>query len=338
MKAKSEKIPLIEDDVLVRAREIFRLEIIAAQKVALRLNGQFVKAVKTILEAPGKIVFVGAGKSGLIAQKVAATLRSTGMVALFLHPNDAAHGDLGMVTDGDVVILISKSGETEEVRELIPALRRRNVTLIAMVGEESSRIAQLSDIWLDVGVEREACPVGLAPTSSTTVMLLMGDALAAVLMQLRGITQDDFAINHPGGSLGKRLLLAVGDMMYGGELNPVCGPDTPMSDVLVLLTKSTLGGINVVDADSKLLGIITDGDVRRGIQRLGEKFLQTPAKEIMTVDPVHVHHTDKAIDALLKMENRPSQIHVTPVVDDDHRAVGMIRLHDLIRAGIRPDR
>ncbi|MFH0881905.1 MAG: KpsF/GutQ family sugar-phosphate isomerase, partial [bacterium] len=297
MKAKTERISLNEDDVLVRAREIFRLEIIAEQKAAQRLNGQFVKAVRAILDAPGKIVFVGAGKSGLIAQKVAATLRSTGMVAVFLHPNDAAHGDLGMVTDGDVVILISKSGETEEVRELIPALRRRDVTLIAMVGVESSRIAQLSDIWLDVGVEREACPVGLAPTSSTTVMLLMGDALAAVLMQLRGITQDDFAINHPGGSLGKRLLLAVGDMMYGGELNPVCGPDTPMSDVLVLLTKSTLGGINVVGSEGQLLGIITDGDVRRGIQRLGAKFLQTPARDIMSADPVHVHTSDKAIDA-----------------------------------------
>lgn len=257
---------------------------------------------------------------------------------MFLHPNDAAHGDLGMVSEGDVVILISKSGETEEVRDLIPAFKRRGVTLVAMVGEESSRIAQASDIWLDVGVEREACPVGLAPTSSTTVVMLMGDAIAAVLMQLRGFTQEDFAKNHPGGSLGKRLLLDVGDMMYSGELNPVCGPETPMADVLVLLTQSTLGGINVADADGRLLGVITDGDVRRGIQKAGAKFLETPAKEIMTAEPVHVHTRDKAIDALLLMENRPSQINVLPVVDDDHKAVGMLRLHDLIRTGIRPDR
>lgn len=326
------------EDILIRAREIFRLEIIAAQKVAQRLERPFADTVQAILDAPGKVVLVGVGKSGLIAQKIAGTLRSTGVVSMFLHPNDAAHGDLGVVSEGDVVILISKSGETEEVRELIPAFRRRGVTLVAMVGEESSRIAQASDIWLDVGVEREACPVGLAPTSSTTVMMLMGDAIAAVLMQLRGFTQEDFAKNHPGGSLGKRLLLDVGDMMYSGELNPVCGPEAPMSDVLVLLTKSTLGGVNVADAEGKLLGIITDGDVRRGIQRLGEKFLQTPAKDVMTADPVHVHTSDKAIDALLLMENRPSQIHVMPVVDDDHKAVGMLRLHDLIRTGIRPDR
>jgi len=338
MKRDVEVATLNGEDILVRAREIFRLEIIAAQKVAQRLNGQFVEAIRLILEAPGKIIFVGAGKSGLIAQKVAATMRSTGLVALFLHPSDAAHGDLGMVAEGDVVILISKSGETEEVRDLIPAFKRSGAKLIAMVGEESSRIAQASDAWLDVGVEREACPIGLAPTSSTTVMLLMGDALAAVMMQLRGITQDDFAKNHPGGSLGKRLLLDVGDMMHGGELNPVCGTDTPMSDVVVLLTQSTLGGVNVVDGEGRLLGIITDGDVRRGIQRLGSMFLQSPAKDIMTKEPVHVHTSDKAIDALLLMENRPSQIHVMPVVDDDHKAVGMLRLHDLIRTGIRPDR
>jgi arabinose-5-phosphate isomerase len=326
------------EDILIRAREIFRLEIIAAQKVAQRLGDSFAHTVQAILRSPGKLIFVGTGKSGLIAQKIAGTMRSTGIVAMFLHPNDAAHGDLGMVSEGDVVILISKSGETEEIRDLIPALKRRKVTLIAMVGEESSRIAQASDIWLDVGVEREACPVGLAPTSSTTVTMLVGDALAAVMMQLRGFTQEDFAKNHPGGSLGKRLLLAVGDMMYGGELNPVCGPDTLMRDVLILLTKSTLGGINVADESGKLLGIITDGDVRRGIQKTGAGFLDTAAREIMTANPVHVHTSDKAIDALLLMENRPSQIHVLPVVDDEHRAVGMLRLHDLIRAGIRPDR
>lgn len=325
-------------DILERAREIFNLEIEASCAVRDRLNGRFVEAVQAILEARGKIILIGAGKSGLIAQKVAATLRSTGMVALFLHPGDAAHGDLGMVTEGDVVILISKSGETEELRDLIPALRRKKTLLIAMVGEESSRIAQAADIWLDVGVEREACPIGLAPTSSTTVTMLMGDALSAVLTQLRGISSEDFAKNHPGGSLGKRLLLDVSDMMHGGENNPVCSPDTPMSDVLVQLTRRALGGVNVTDGDGLLLGIVTDGDVRRGIQKLGGGLLTARALEIMTVNPTVVHDTDKAIDALLLMENRPSQITVLPVVNGDGVCVGMIRLHDLIRAGIRTGR
>ncbi len=325
-------------DILQRAQEIFDQEIEAARAVRDRLNGRFVDAVRALRQTEGKVIFIGAGKSGLIARKVAATLRSIGYVALFLHPSDAAHGDLGMVSEGDVTILISKSGETEEVRELIPALRRKKTTLIAMVGEESSRIAREADIWLDVGVEREACPIGLAPTSSTTVTMLMGDALAAVLTQLGDVTTEDFARNHPGGSLGKRLLLNVHDMMYAGEDNPVCGPDLPMSEVLVLLTNHALGGINVVENGGKLLGIITDGDVRRGIQRLGGEFLKSPAKEVMTPSPVSVRNTDKAIDALLLMENRPSQIHVLPVVDSHDRCVGMIRLHDLIRTGIRTGR
>lgn len=326
------------DTILDRAREIFNLEIDAACAVRDRLNGRFIKAVQAILDTRGKVIFVGAGKSGLIAQKVAATMRSTGVVALFLHPSDAAHGDLGMVTEGDVVILISKSGETEEVRDLIPALRRKKALLIAMVGEESSRIARAADIWLDVGVEREACPIGLAPTSSSTVTLLMGDALAAVLMQLRGVTSEDFAKNHPGGSLGKRLLLDVSDLMHGGENNPTCTPDAPMSEVLVLLTRRALGGVSVVDGDGKLLGVVTDGDVRRGIQKKSGDFLTAPAQEIMTANPIVAHADDKAIDALLLMENRPSQITVLPVVDKAGRCVGLIRLHDLIRTGIRTGR
>jgi len=327
-----------ENDILKRAKEIFDLEIDASQAVRDRLNGHFVEAVRAILDTEGKVILIGAGKSGVIAQKVAATLRSTGTVALFLHPSDAAHGDLGMVSEGDVAILISKSGETEEVRDLIPALRRRGATLIAMVGEELSRITRAADIWLDVGVEREACPIGLAPTSSTTVTMLMGDAIAAVLMQLRGFTQQDFAKNHPGGSLGKRLLLAVADLMYSDDDNPTCGPDTPMSEVLVRLTQSAMGGITIVDEKKHILGIITDGDVRRNLQVLGADFLTSPAKDVMTSDPIHVHETSKAIDALLIMENRHSQITVLPVVNDAHECVGILRLHDLIRAGIRPGR
>ncbi len=326
--------------IIERAREIFDLEIAAAQDVRGRLGEGFVETVKAIMalngHGKGKVIFVGAGKSGLIANKINATFRSTGIVSLFLHPNDAAHGDLGVVSSGDVVVLISKSGETDELIDLVPALRNKEVTLIAMVGDESSRLAKLADIWVDVSVEREACPIGLAPTSSTTVTMLMGDALAAVLMQLRGFTPDDFARNHPGGSLGKRLLLAVSDLMHHGQDNPLTDPDTPMEIVLDILSHTALGGVSVVNKEGKLLGIITDGDVRRGILRLGADFLRAHASEVMTVAPVHVHADDKAIDALLLMENRPSQIMVLPVVDEDNRCVGILRLHDLVQTGLKP--
>ncbi|MDP8207370.1 MAG: KpsF/GutQ family sugar-phosphate isomerase [Candidatus Electryonea clarkiae] len=327
-----------DQEIINRARQIFELELSAAHAVKDRLNSGFAEAVRVILDRKGKVVLIGAGKSGLIASKVNATFRSTGIVSIFLHPNDAVHGDIGVVSEGDVVILISKSGETDELLDLIPSLRHRGATLIAMVGEESSRLVRQADIWIDVGVEREACPIGLAPTSSTTVTMLMGDALAAVLMQLRGVTQDDFAKNHPGGSLGKRLLLDVSDLMHSDEDNPVAAPDTPMAEILYDLTHSALGGISVIDDEKKLLGIVTDGDVRRGIQKLGADFLESPVKDIMTENPVHAKASDKAIDALLLMEHRPSQIMVLPVVDDENHCVGLLRLHDLIRAGLKTER
>ncbi len=325
-------------DILDRAREIFDLEIAAARAVRERFGEGFIKTVEAILDGSGKVVLIGAGKSGLIAAKVNGTLRSTGIVSIFLHPNDAAHGDLGVVSAGDVVILMSKSGETEEVLDLIPALRAKNVTLIAMVGEEGSRLARAADIWIDVGVEREACPIGLAPTSSTTVTMLMGDALAAVLMQLREFAPDDFAKNHPAGSLGKRLLLDVADIMHSGEENPIVKPDAPMSEALVMMTGYALGAVNVVDEDGFLLGILTDGDVRRGIQKLGDSFLHSEAEKVMTPDPIRVKKDDKAIDALYLMEERKSQIAVLPVVDNENRCVGTLRLHDLVRKGLRTDK
>ncbi len=330
---------MIKDEsvnILSRAREIFDLEISAAEAVKNRLGKSFADAVQLILENRGKVILVGVGKSGNIAAKIAATLRSTGIVSFFLHPSDAAHGDLGMVAEGDVVILISKSGETEEILDLVPILSHRGAKLIAMVGSEQSRLAKLADIWIDVGVEREACPIGLAPTSSTTVTMLMGDALAAVLMQLRGVTQDDFAKNHPAGSLGKRLLLNVSDLMHSGDANPKALSTITMDEAVIIMTHTALGGLNIVDEEGKLLGIITDGDVRRGIQKLSSNFLKTQAQEVMTCNPVCVSPTDKAIDALLLMENRPSQIMILPVVDSEGRCVGMLRLHDLVQAGLRP--
>lgn len=326
---------LNRDDIIQRARQIFDLEIQAAEAVKQRIGNGFLDAVELLHDHRGKVILAGAGKSGNIASKVAATFRSLGIVSLFLHPSDAFHGDLGLVTEGDVVILISKSGETDELIELIPVLRHRGAKLIAMVGSESSRLARACDIWIDVGVEREACPIGLAPTSSTTVTMLMGDALAAVLMQLRNVTPADFARNHPGGSLGKRLILDVGDLMHSDAENPVTNPDTAMSEVIVLMTHYALGGVNVVNEKGKLLGIVTDGDVRRGIQRLGSEFINARVREIMTVDPVSIFPDEKAIDALLLMENRPSQIMLLPVVDHEGRSIGMLRLHDLIQSGLK---
>ncbi|MBZ0266349.1 KpsF/GutQ family sugar-phosphate isomerase [bacterium] len=326
---------ITRENILNRAKEIFNLEIQAAQAVADRLGDGFVATVKAFHENQGKVIFVGAGKSGIVGSKVAATLRSIGIVSLFLHPADAMHGDLGMVSPGDIVVLISKSGETDEVLDLIPMLKARKAKLIAMAGAEDSRLSRLADIWLDVSVEREACPIGLAPTSSTTVTMLMGDALAAVLMQIRGVTPDDFAKNHPGGMLGKRLTLAVSDLMYKGADNPTVLPDELMSDVLDKLTHTALGGVSVVDEKQSLLGIVTDGDVRRGIQNRASDFLETAVSDVMTKDPVHVHQDSKAIDALLIMENRPSQIMVLPVVNERQQCVGLLRLHDLIQAGLR---
>ncbi len=278
------------------------------------------------------MVVVGVGKSGVIAQKIAQTLTSTGTVAIFLHPSDALHGSLGMITTGDVVIALSNSGETEEIIALLPALKARQVPIISIVGNTYSTLARQSDAVLDASVDQEACPLNLAPTTSTTVALAIGDAIAMTLMESRGLTPEDFAVNHPGGRLGKRLTVRVSDLMHE---SPNVSAASGWLDVVKSISKNSLGAVNVVDQDNRLVGIVTDGDLRRTIERVAETGLDgLTAEQMMTSGPVTATAEMLAYDALQLMENRPSQISVLPVIDSNGRCVGLLRLHDIVRSGL----
>ncbi|HKP47721.1 MAG TPA: KpsF/GutQ family sugar-phosphate isomerase [Pyrinomonadaceae bacterium] len=316
--------------------ELLRLEADALQKCAKRLDyAQVTRALELLMASRGKIVLIGMGKSGLIARKIAATLTSTGSVAVYLHPADGLHGDLGIVTADDAVIVLSHSGETDELTAMLPYLKRRQVPVIAIVGNLSSTIANNVDVVLDASVDREACPFNLAPTTSTTVALAIGDALALTLMQLKGLTSEDFALNHPAGRLGKRLSLRVSDLMHSGADNPKVLPDTSWLEVVTSITRGGLGAVNVIDETGLLAGIITDGDLRRAIQkRKPDELEDLSAKDFMTASPVTVLPDELAYSALQFMENRPSQISVLPVVDGAKQCLGLLRLHDLVRSGL----
>lgn len=280
------------------------------------------------LQSGGKIVVTGVGKSGKVGQKVAATLCSTGSLAIFLHPTEGLHGDLGVLSANDVVMLFSYTGNTEELVRLLPSLREKGVPIVGIGGNAQSKLAQACDAWIDGSVEQEACPHNLAPTSSTTLALALGDALALALMQLRGFAAQDFAHNHPGGSLGKRLNLRVSDVMHQGNAVSTVSALASMDEVVVAATQRPLGGVLVVEG-AKLLGIITEGDIRRALKHR-EKFFQLKAGEVMTAQPIAVSPTTLAKAALEMMENRPKQISVLPVVDDQGHWQGIVRIHDLI--------
>jgi arabinose-5-phosphate isomerase len=318
--------------------ELLRAESEAISQAAARLQAAEVDRVVTILKScKGKIVLLGVGKSGIIAQKIAATMTSSGTAALYLHPSDALHGGLGIVSTEDVVVLLSNSGETDELLQLLPYLRRREVPLVAIVGKVSSSIARQVDAVLDASVDQEACPLNLAPTASTTVALAIGDALAMTLMRAKGLTEDDFASNHPAGQLGKRLTLRVADLMHGGKENPTIGIESAWMEIISTITHYGLGAVNVVEKDGRLAGIITDGDLRRSLQRIGSAdlaFANLKCDHLMTPNPVVTSPEMLAFDALRLMEERPSQINVLPVVDDDRVCVGLIRLHDIVRSGL----
>jgi arabinose-5-phosphate isomerase len=316
--------------------ELLRIEANAVLEAADRLDLEaFRKAVDIVAQCTGKTVLTGAGTSGLIAGKIAATLTSTGTPAAFLHPSDALHGGLGSVSEREVVIAISNSGETGEILALLPYLRNRAVPLVAIVGNLRSTLAGASDVALDATAEREACPFNLAPTSSTTVALAIGDALAVTLLQVKGLTPEAFALNHPSGRLGRRLTLRVVDLMHGGERRPAIGPGASWLEVIQAISDGTLGAVAVVQDGERLIGIVTDGDVRRAIQRTApENLTAMTAATIMTPDPVTVGPQVLAYDALQRMEDRPSQIPVLPVVDDDGVCVGLLRVHDIVRAGV----
>jgi arabinose-5-phosphate isomerase len=324
----------MDDKRLVEfAGEVFDIEINAIRQTRARLGESFVKAVRLIIERKGKVVTSGVGKSGIVARKIAATLASTGTQAIFLHPVEGIHGDLGMVSASDVGLFISKSGRTEELVKLAPSLRKAGVPIISISMDTESPLAKESDLVLQIAIEREACPMNLAPTSSTTATLVLGDALAAALLEVRGFKKEDFAIFHPGGSLGRRLTLRVADVMHSGEENPLIGPEASMSEAILEMTSKGMGAVNVVDGDGRQAGIITDGDLRRAVIKY-PNLLQMQAKELMTKNPVSVKSGDMAVDAMILMEDRPSQIYVLPVEDDDGKIVGIIRLHDLVRAGL----
>ena len=312
-------------------KRVVQIEAEAVSALASRIDDAFEAAIRILFEAKGRVIITGMGKSGIIARKIAATMNSTGTPAVFLHPSDAFHGDLGMVQKDDVVICISKSGDTSEIRQLLPVFRRLGVPIISMVGKKGSDLAAASNAVLDISVKEEACPHDLAPTSSTTAALVMGDALAITLLQMRNFSREDFAMFHPGGNLGKQLLLQVEHLMISGRGVPVVPGTVSLSDAIVEMTSKRLGATCVVSPEGKLEGIITDGDLRRLLQTK-ESITHLTATQAMSRNPKTVRKGILAVVALEEME----QFKITQlvVVDDDHKPVGIVHLHDLVKAGI----
>ena len=320
--------------MLEHARDVLRMEAEAILELVPRIDENFAAAVSLILECQGRTVITGMGKSGLIGRKMAATLASTGTPSFYLHPAEGIHGDLGMVTAADVVIALSNSGETGEVLNILPSLRRIGAKIIAMVGNANSTLGKNADVILDVGVSKEACPLGLAPTSSTTAALAYGDALALALLKKHNFTASQFAIFHPGGSLGRKLLLTVGNIMHKGDENPTVLADTTVQDALFVITDKGLGAVSVVDENGIMQGVLTDGDIRRGLSK-GVDFLQRPVRELMTANPKTITQDKLAAQALHLMEsNKPKPITVLPVLDENRKVIGLLHMTDLVRQGV----
>ncbi len=315
------------------AKRVLQIEADAVLALMPRLDGDFSRAVKAILACEGRVVVTGMGKSGLICQKIAATMASTGTPALFLHPAEGIHGDLGMMTRNDLVLAVSNSGETEEIARILPVIKRMGLPLIGMAGNPKSTLAQASDIFLDISVAEEACPLGLAPTASTTATLAMGDALAVVLLQERGFRAEDFALFHPGGALGKKLLLRVEDMMHCGDAIPLVPTGTLLREALFEITNKQLGVTGVVDAAGQLLGVFTDGDLRR-VMESGLDSLQKPIDEVMTCTPKRILQRNLAAKALQLMEAHSITSLFVFADDAARQPIGIVHLHDLLKAGV----
>ena len=320
------------ENILDIAKKVLRIEADAILALTDKLNSNFEESVNTIFKSKGRVVVTGMGKSGLVGKKIAATLASTGTPAFFLHPAEAIHGDIGMVTADDVIIAISNSGETEELIGLIPFLKRFNVSLISMTGNPNSTLSKAADITLDVSVKEEACPLGIVPTASTTATLAMGDAIAVALLMKRGYKEEDFAFFHPGGSLGKKLFIKVKDLMHTGDALPVVAPNISMTKAVMEISSKRLGVAIVVDSDKKILGVITDGDLRRGIEKWGKAVFDMKAGEVMTKNPKTISEDELAAKALAIMESK--SITSLAVPDSDGKAKGIIHLHDILRKGI----
>jgi len=318
---------------LEKARQVLRLESAAITTLIDRIDDRFQQAVEAIAHLRGKLIVTGVGKSGLVGRKIAATLSSTGTPSFFMHAGDAGHGDLGAITADDIMLLISNSGETIELLNLIPTLKRLGILTIGMIGKPQSSVAQKCDILLHVGVESEACPMGIIPTASTIVAMAMGDALAIALVDKSGFKAQDFAGLHPGGALGKRLLTTVADLMHSGAEVPFIGQHQNMQEVLFEMTRKGLGIVGVLDEKDRLVGVISDGDIRRGLEK-SDHFLQLQACEIMSRKPKYIDQTQLAIDALHLMETHA--ITSLFVYHNGHtrRPVGIIHIHDILRYGI----
>lgn len=323
--------------ILQRAKTVLGIEAKGIVALADRLGDSFLQAVELLYSCRGKVVVTGLGKSGLVCRKIAATFASTGTAAFFLHAGDANHGDMGMIVEGDVVLAVSNSGETEEILTLVPILKHIGVRLIAMTGNHQSTLSRAADVVLDAGVEEEACPLGLSPTASTTAALALGDALAVVLLEKKGFKEEDFALRHPGGILGRRLFLRVEDLMYRGADIPLVREETPMKEAILVITSKRLGVTGVTDEHDNLIGVITDGDLRRGLQAHGDGILSKRADEIMTLNPRSIEKNALASEALARMEeNAARPITSLFVVEKPGYTVpvGILHLHTLLKAGI----
>lgn len=313
------------------AKRVFDIEIQAMSDLALQIDQTFAQACELLLGCQGKVVVCGIGKSGLIGQKISSTFASTGTPSFFMHPAEASHGDLGMLESNDILIAISNSGESSEIVSLLPAIKRKQIPIIALTSNAKSSLGKHSDVHLSIHVQQEACSLGLAPTSSTTATLLMGDALAVALLDARGFTSDDFALSHPGGSLGKKLLVSFADIMHSGDALPVAKHDQPLSDVLIEISKKRLGFAAIIDDQGKLVGIFTDGDLRRVIDAKidvhGTNVANVMSKNCKTIAPNAL-----AVEGLNLMEKH--QISGLIAVDEHHFPVGAANIQDLLKAGI----
>ena len=328
---------LNDQQIIDAGRRTVALEAESLKALSLRLGDKFARAVKMLADCQGKVVVTGIGKSGIICRKIAATLASTGTPALFLHPTEGLHGDLGVLSKQDVVIAISYSGTTEELTKIIPAVKRQGLPLLALTGKMDSELALSSDLTLDISVSREACPLGLAPTTSTTVTLALGDALAAALLALKGFSADDFALRHPGGALGKRLLLRVADVMHSGELIPLVAESVTVQEALFEMTGKGFGMTGISDSAGVLTGVLTDGDLRRLLAEY-ENPLALPVVTVMTKNPKVIFVNELAASALKMMEDAKITslfVMAEPAAESNsQKLIGIIHLHDLLRAGV----
>ncbi len=319
-------------EIIEIARRVIRTEADAVASLTEKLDSNFERVIDLIYDCHGRVIVTGMGKSGLVGKKIAATLASTGTPSFFMHPAEASHGDLGMVTSDDVIIAISYSGETEELLGIIPFLKRFNVRLISITGNLQSTLSRSADVSLDISVKEEACPMGIVPTASTTAAMAVGDAIAVALLIKRGFKEEDFALFHPRGSLGKKLLVKVSDLMHKGDALPLTAPDVPMTSAVIEISTKRLGITIIADSDKKILGIVTDGDIRRGIERWGKNFFDMTAEEVMTKNPRTISADELAAKAISIMERHSITSLLVP--DEEGRALGVIHLHDILRQGI----